>query len=100
MVRSVTVKAGSAGATRDWPDGLVAFVKRDCPTCVLIQPVLRQLSGRAVLTVVTQDDVTFPEGLDPVDDTELEMSWRLDIETVPTLVRIESGSEQGRAIGW
>jgi len=25
------------------PDGLVAVVKRDCPTCSLIEPVLRQL---------------------------------------------------------
>ena len=43
------------------PDGLVAVVKRDCPTCSLVEPVRRQLqevSGR--LTVYTQDDPSFP----------------------------------------
>ena len=46
------------------PDGLVAVVKRDCPTCSLVEPVLRQLqevSGQ--LTVYTQDDPSFPAGL-------------------------------------
>ena len=27
------------------PDGLVAVVKRDCPTCVLVEPVLRELAA-------------------------------------------------------
>ena len=30
----------SAETTPSLPDGLVAFVKRDCPTCVEIEPVL------------------------------------------------------------
>ena len=43
------------------PDGLVAVVKRDCPTCVMVEPVLRQLAAADTpLTVLTQDDPTFP----------------------------------------
>ncbi|MBV8494024.1 MAG: hypothetical protein JO162_11185, partial [Alphaproteobacteria bacterium] len=37
-------------------DGLVAVVKRDCPTCELTAPVLGELARRAGLTVFTQDD--------------------------------------------
>ncbi len=83
------------------PDGLVAVVKRDCPTCALIEPVLRQLksAGRR-LTVYTQDDPTFPSGLDVVDDRELEVSWHHAVETVPTLMRVESGAEVERTVGW
>jgi len=83
------------------PDGLVAIVKRDCPTCALIQPVLRQLrdAGEA-LAVYTQDDPSFPADLDAVDDTALEVSWHHGIETVPTLLRVERGAEVARAIGW
>ena len=38
------------------PDGLVAFVKRECPTCELVVPVLAELRARADLVVVVQDD--------------------------------------------
>jgi hypothetical protein len=82
-------------------DGVIAVVKRDCPTCALVLPVLHELRARGVqLTVLTQDDVTFPDGLDPVDDTDLEFSWHHGIETVPTLIRIEDGSEVDRTVGW
>src|SRR5215471_11824132 len=83
------------------PDGLVAVVKRDCPTCSLIEPVLRQLQEVSRrLTVYTQDDPSFPAGLRAVDDRTLEMSWHYAIETVPTLLRIERGTEVGRTVGW
>lgn len=83
------------------PDGLVAVVKRDCPTCTLVVPVLRELAEDAAgLTVFTQDDPTFPEGLDAVDDTDLSVSFALDLDTVPTLLRIEGGREVGRTVGW
>ncbi len=82
------------------PDGLVAFVKRDCPTCELIAPVLRDLAEAATLTVYSQDDPSFPEGIAVTDDTALEMSWRSNIEAVPTLLRVEDGVEKERAIGW
>jgi hypothetical protein len=42
-------------------DGLVAIVKRDCPTCVLTAPVLGELARRAGITVYSQDDPTFPD---------------------------------------
>lgn len=86
------------GAPRD---GWVAVVKRDCPTCRLIEPVLAQLAGAAGLVVVAQDDPSFPEQVaDVVDDTALEISYRLGIETVPTLLRFDDGTEKARTVGW
>ncbi|MGH9064770.1 MAG: thioredoxin family protein [Acidimicrobiales bacterium] len=83
------------------PDGLAVVVKADCPTCRLVTPVLSQLASAVpALTVVTQDDPSFPPGVDAVDDTGLDLSWRLGIETVPTLVRIEGGREVAREVGW
>ena len=88
--------------TQDIRDGLVAVVKRDCPTCVLVEPVLRQIAAaKTPLTVLTQDDPTFPAGIpDVVDDTGLERSFELNIEIVPTILRFEAGRETTRAIGW
>jgi hypothetical protein len=81
------------------PDGIVVVVKRDCPTCRLVVPVLEQLaSAELPLTVYTQDDPAFPGNA--VDDTALEMSFALDIDTVPTIVRVEGGEVQARAEGW
>ncbi|MGI9616840.1 MAG: thioredoxin family protein [Acidimicrobiales bacterium] len=87
------------------PDGIVAVVKRDCPTCVLVAPVLDDLSARGgPLTVYTQDDPSFPNltgaSAKLIDDTSLEMSWFNEIETVPTLLRIDGGSEADRIVGW
>ena len=44
----------------------MAVVKRDCPTCELTAPVLGELARRAGITVYTQDDPSFPVGVDPV----------------------------------
>jgi hypothetical protein len=82
------------------PDGLVAFVKRECPTCALVVPVLRELAARGPLTVYAQDDPAFPEGVAVADDRELAASWHHRIETVPTLLRVEDGVETSRAVGW
>jgi hypothetical protein len=83
-------------------DGLIAFVKRDCPTCTLVEPVLRQLAEQPVdLIVFTQDDPTFPDVAGAVvDDTDLDASYRFHIDTVPTLVRVEDGAETERTAGW
>ena len=105
---SASSTAGStAGASRDpkanrpeLPSGVVAFVKRDCPTCDLVAPVLAALDGKVPLTVYTQDDPEFPKGVDAVDDTDLSVSWHYEIEAVPTLLRIQSGEEVERALGW
>jgi thiol-disulfide isomerase/thioredoxin len=82
------------------PDGWVAVVKRDCPTCELVAPVLAQLAGAGALTVLSQDDPAFPAGVTVVDDRELERSWRLQVQTVPTLLRVEDGVEVARTEGW
>ena len=82
-------------------DGLVAVVKRDCPTCVLVAPVLADLADRTDLVVLSQDDPDFPEGVDGVvDDTDLDFSWHHDLDTVPTVLRFEAGEETGRTVGW
>jgi hypothetical protein len=67
------------------PDGIVAVVKRDCPTCRLVAPVLEALAA----TVISEDD-----------DTGLETSYRNGIITVPTLLRVEGGRETARIEGW
>lgn len=83
------------------PDGLLIICKRDCPTCTLIAPVMAQLAvGGEPLTIYTQDDPTFPQGLPVQDDTVLAVSFQLQIETVPTLLRIEQGRETARTVGW
>ena len=66
-------------------EGIVAVVKRDCPTCALVAPVLDDLVVRGVLSTIHRED----------DDEGLEASWRLGIETVPTLVRGDK-----RIVGW
>ena len=75
-------------------DGLVAIVKRDCPTCVLTAPVLGELARRAGITVYSQDDPGFPDTVPgPQSDLGLDLSHRLKIEIVPTLIRLENGRE-------
>ncbi len=82
-------------------DGFVIVAKRDCPTCVLIEPVMRSLDRAGPLAVITQDDPTFPAGVGRViDDHDLERSFRLNVETVPTLIRLKGGREVERAVGW
>ncbi len=78
-------------------DGVVAVVKRECPTCRLVEPVLGELSGVAVYS---QDDPGFPAVGDVRDDTALEVSVALHIDTVPTLIRFARGVEVGRTEGW
>jgi len=81
-------------------NGLIAVVKRDCPTCVLVVPLFGGIARSAgPMTVYCQDDPGFPEAFPTVrDDTELEQPFRLDI--VPTLIRMEGGQEVARVIGW
>jgi len=83
------------------PAGLVAIVKRDCPTCELVAPVLGELAARAELTVYSQDDASFPAGLGAMDDTSLALSWHHEIEAVPTLLKVGAdGGEEERVVGW
>ena len=83
------------------PDGLVAVVKKDCPTCVLVAPVLAAIAESVGVTVITQDDPDFPQSADWVrHDADLALSWHNQIETVPTLLRVNNGSEADRIVGW
>jgi len=82
------------------PDGLVAVVKRECATCVMTEPVLATIARSETLTVFTQDDETFPASVPHSFDSDLSVSWHHDIETVPTLIRVENGVEVDRTIGW
>jgi len=82
-------------------DGLVIVAKRDCPTCVLVEPVMQSLDRAGPLAVVSQDDPTFPAGVRSViDDQALERSFHLNIEAVPTLIRFKDGREVERTVGW
>lgn len=82
-------------------DGLIVVVKRACPTCELVAPVLAALRARnAGLRVISQDDPAFPAGLAVEHDADLLVSHRLGVEVVPTLLRFEGGAETARSIGW
>ena len=84
------------------PDGLVAFVKRDCPTCVDVASVLGEICARGPGVVVyTQDDPSFPEAVESKHhDHDLKLSWHYDVETVPTLMYMQDGAEMARTVGW
>ena len=83
------------------PDGLVAIVKRECATCVMVDPLFANIAASGTpLTVYTQDDPTFPTSVSAIHDADLSVSWHYDIETVPTLLRIENGEETDRTFGW
>ena len=83
------------------PDGLVAIVKRECATCVMVDPLFANIAtSDTPLTVYTQDDPTFPTSVSAIHDADLSVSWHYDIETVPTLLRIENGEEVDRTFGW
>ena len=79
-------------------------VKKDCPTCALIEPVIKQLSDtfNNSLTIYVQDDPSFPESVaEKIDDSSLEFSYKQNIEIVPTLIRSGDGlDEQARIFGW
>jgi len=96
-----TTDASTPLAAPILPDGIVAIVKRACPTCELVAPVLEQLADTTELTVYTQDDPHFPTDADWVHhDHDLAVSWHHDIDTVPTLVKVRDGVEVERVVGW
>lgn len=79
----------------------IAIVKRHCETCQLVVPVIADLQNSSNVTLYSQDDPAFPEALGGArDDTALEVSWRHNIEIVPTLIALEQGVEVARAVGW
>ena len=62
----------------------VAVVKHDCPTCVLVDPILGEIPD---VTIVREDE-------------SLEFSYEYEIETVPTLLKFERGEVVERTVGW
>lgn len=82
-------------------DGLFIFAKRECATCAMVRPVFRSLAAtRPGARFFIQDDPAYFAEVAAADDTQLEQSFRMDVETVPTLIRIEGGREVARAVGW
>ena len=81
--------------------GFLLVVKKDCNTCRLIETAIAELQNSRALRVISQDDPYFPAGVrDVIDDRELERSYRLQIETVPTLIECHDGVEYARLVGW
>ena len=83
-------------------DGLIVVAKRECPTCGLVEPLLAEIvaSGES-LAVLSQDDPAYAAGLPGAShDASLEASWRLKVEFVPTLIRMQGGREVERTHGW
>jgi hypothetical protein len=80
----------------------IVVLKKDCPTCALVEPVVAQIQARGcTIEIWSQDDPSFPTSVTGVsDDRNLEQSWRLKIETVPTLIRLEDNTESERTVGW
>jgi hypothetical protein len=82
-------------------DGLIAFVKRACPTCTLIEGEMRAVANKlSSFAVVSQDDPQFPSGVHVIDDTALDHSWLNQIEATPTLISYAGGLEVERVVGW
>ena len=103
------------GGERAFPTGrhaLLAFVKEDCPTCGTSMPLIegahrafggavdviaigQEAEGNAVL--VDRHDLTLPL----LDDSELAVSYRYELETVPTVILADGdGGEVERFIGF
>ncbi len=85
----------------DPADGFVLVVKHGCETCALLREVYREIAAAGhVLVMHVQDEPDYYAEFAPLDDRALAQSFRLDIETVPTLIRFEHGRETGREFGW
>lgn len=101
MPTDFAAAGAAAGPPARVADGLVAVVKSSCETCQEVAPVLADLAERVGLVVYTQEGPTFPADADwVIDDTDLSASWHLDLEAVPTLLRITGGTEVERVEGW
>ena len=87
--------------TKLFLDGYHLVVKEECETCKLIEPVVRELTNRQHLDIYVQDDSSFLGDLPGQQyDGDLENSFFLNVDTVPTLVHFKDGQETGRVFGW
>ena len=77
-------------------------IKKDCPTCEMIETVLAELIATypGKVTIYVQDDPSFPESIEnKIDDTSLEFSYRNNIEIVPQLICSSESQESARTYG-
>lgn len=91
---------------------LVCFIKEDCPTCQEVMPVLNALFSHYVERVPTQVIGQTQDGnvalakqfnspFSILDDSALHVSFAADIETVPTLMLVDThGEESQRLVGF
>ena len=91
---------------------LVCFIKEDCPTCKEVMPVLdaffRQYASRMPVHIIGQTQSgnralaeQFKPEFSILDDSALQVSFAADIETVPTLLMVDTqGTETARLIGF
>ncbi|NJD63934.1 MAG: redoxin domain-containing protein, partial [Chloroflexi bacterium] len=98
----------AAGGERAFPTGrhaLLCFVKEDCPTCVLSMPLIQAAAetfGEAMdvwcigqdaegnAALVERFGLTAPM----LDDSKLHVSYRYDLDTVPTVILAGPGGEE------
>ncbi len=80
--------------------GLTLVVKEECATCQWLLPLFEKLQAEHNVSIYSQDNPDFPQGLDVLDDRELAYSWRMNIEIVPTLIATHDGADERRAVGW
>jgi hypothetical protein len=103
------------GAERSFPTGrntLLCFVKEDCPTCVLTMPLIQSAAeafGEAMdIWCIGQDAAgnerlatTFGLTAPMLDDSRLHVSYRYDLDTVPTIILADGeGGEKERFVGF
>ena len=76
------------------------YVKESCETCKLIEPLLAELFDQLDIELVSQDNPQFPPGFPVIYDESLELSYRAEIEIVPTLIEKDAQGEVNRIYGW
>ena len=103
---------GDKVSSPDAERALVCFIKEDCPTCKEVMPVLdaffRQYASRMPVHIIGQTQSgnralaeQFKPEFSILDDSALQVSFAADIETVPTLLMVDTqGTETARLIGF
>ena len=104
-----------AGESLGFPTGrptLLCFAKEDCPTCVLSMPLIeeafRAFGDQIDVLAIGQDRPgnealveRFKLTVPMLDDSALKVSFKYDIETVPTIILADAkGRELRRFIGF
>jgi len=82
-------------------DGLIAVVKRDCPTCALTGAGAGGTGAAWRADGIHARHPAFPDEVPQrIDDTALHASHVLGVEIVPTLIRRGGGQDIDRTYGW